>query len=128
MLIADSDVLIDGLRGRDPSRGRIAREIRAGSLATTSVNVFELLSGARSRNEAEKVERLLGALTILPFDERTGRHAASLRRTLESAGTPIGTADYLIAAICIANSVALLTRNRNHFERVPDLILADLER
>ena len=30
-------------------------------------------------------------------------------------------ADYLIAGICRSRSAELLTRNRRHFERVPEL-------
>lgn len=39
---------------------------------------------------------------------------------------PIGTADYLIAGIVLANRGILLTRNRDHFERVPGLTLGTL--
>lgn len=46
MIIADSDVLIDALHGKEPSASRIAHEIRQGTLATTSITSFELLSGA----------------------------------------------------------------------------------
>jgi predicted nucleic acid-binding protein len=54
MIVADSDVLIDALRGREPAKGRIAQEIEKGALATTSVSVFELLSGARTASARKK--------------------------------------------------------------------------
>ena len=44
-----------------------------------------------------------------------------LRRELEGRGTTIAMSDYLIAGICRARSLPLLTRNRSHFERVPGL-------
>ena len=43
MMIADSDVLIDFLRDRDPWAGRIELELKTGHLATTTINSFELL-------------------------------------------------------------------------------------
>lgn len=49
MIVAESDVLIDALAGREP--------------------------GARAERARRKVEKLLAALTILPFDERAGRAA-----------------------------------------------------
>jgi predicted nucleic acid-binding protein len=55
MIVADSDVLIDALRGRQPAMDRITTELKAGGLATTVVNAFELLSGARSAAEERKV-------------------------------------------------------------------------
>jgi tRNA(fMet)-specific endonuclease VapC len=126
LTVADTDVLIDSLRGREPSKGRIERELKTGGLATTVVNAFELLSGARTAAELQKVEKLLAALAILPLDEEAGRQAAEVRRTLEKAGQPIGMADYLIAGICLARSATLLTRNRDHFDRVSELSLGDL--
>lgn len=127
MIVADSDVLIDALRGRDPAAARIERELSTGALSTTAVSAFELRSGARSERAASQVDALLAPLTILPFDEEAANRAAEARRTLESAGNPIGMGDYLIAGICLARSAVLLTRNRSHFERVEGLSLGRLE-
>ena len=124
VIVADSDVLIDALRGREPFRQRIAQEIASRSLATTVISTFELLSGARTAHEKEKVERVLRPLLILPLDENASRLAAAMRVDLEAHGRGIGMADYLIAAICVSRSFPLLTRNRDHFERINDLTLA----
>ncbi len=121
MMIADSDMLIDFLRGRDPGHGRIRIELATGGLATTSVNAFELLSGAAASREQDKVKVLLDALTILPVETRAAELAASTRRELEARGNGIGMADYLIAGVCLAHGATLLTRNVDHFKRVPRL-------
>jgi tRNA(fMet)-specific endonuclease VapC len=126
MIVADSDVLIDALRGQEPSASRIRLELETGWLATTAITAFELQSGVRSPGAASKVEDLLAALVILPFDDDAADRAAEARRTLESTGTPIGMADYLIAGICLARSAILLTRNRAHFDRVPGLSVGRL--
>ncbi|HUP52382.1 MAG TPA: type II toxin-antitoxin system VapC family toxin [Longimicrobiales bacterium] len=124
MIVADTDVLIDALRGRSPAAERIGLELETGGLATTAVSAFELRSGAKSAQAAGAIETLLAAMTILPFDERAADRAAQARRELDSAGTPIGMADYIIAGTCLAHSAILLTRNRRHFERVPGLTLS----
>ena len=126
MIVADSDVLIDALRGQEPSRRRIELELRSGQLATTCVNAFKLLSGGRRERERKAVDQLLGALVIFPFDEAAARVAAEIRLALEAKGLGIGMADYLIAGVCLARSATLLTRNRAHFERVPGITLASL--
>jgi tRNA(fMet)-specific endonuclease VapC len=123
VIVADTDVLIDALRGKGAHR-RVRLEIGSGRLATTVISVFELWSGARGAAEQDKIGRLFGALRILDLDEMSAREASAIRRDLESKGTPIGTADYLIAAICMVSGAILLTRNREHFERVPGLTLA----
>ena len=121
MMVADSDLLIDFLRGKDPGRARIKLELATGGLATTAVNAFELLSGARSDGEREKVSKLLAAMTILPFDEPAATEAANIRVQLETEGTGIGMGDYLIAGVCLEHRATLLTRNLTHFRRVPGL-------
>lgn len=123
MMVADSDLLIDYLRGREPGHERIRLELSTGGLATTAVNAFELASGATTGREQVKVETLLAALSILPLHAGAADRAASIRRTLEASGNPIGMADYLIAGVCLDHGATLLTRNLDQFGRVPDLRL-----
>lgn len=124
MIIADTDVLIDALRGRDPAADRVSHELGTGALATTAVTAFELRSGARREKERAAVEKLLSAMPILALDEDAAEQAAEVRRDLEADGAPIGMADYLIAGICLSRSAVLFTRNRGHFEHVVGLELA----
>ena len=126
MIVADSDVLIDALHGRDPGARRVAEGLEAGILTTTAVSAFELLSGARTSEQQEVVATLLAALPILPLDQKASETAAMLRRDLEGLGQAIGMADYLIAGICVSRSAALLTRNRRHFQRISTLSFAEL--
>jgi tRNA(fMet)-specific endonuclease VapC len=121
VIVADSDVLIDALRGREPTRARIAQAIESRILATTSITLFELLSGASSARERAKVETLLSVMAVLPLDEASSVAASEIRRTLEPQGRAIGFADYLIAGICISRSLPLMTRNRDHFGRIDGL-------
>lgn len=126
MTVADSDILIDALAGREPAAARVRSGLEKGELATTTISLFELLSGARAKRARDKVEKLLAALTILPFDDAAARAAAEVRRELDARGAPVGMADYLIAGICLSRGTPLLTRNRAHFERVPGLRLGGL--
>lgn len=128
MIVADTDVLIDALRGHEPGRRRLEIELGTGRLATTAVTAFELLSGCRTARESERVETLLAALRILALDEAASRSAADVRRGLERVGTPLALADCLVAGTCLAHDAILLTRNRKHFERVPGLVLAGGDR
>ena len=124
MIIADTDVLIDFLRNREPMADRIALELTTSSFGTTAISEFELRSGIRTQREATAVEALLGALEILSLDSAAARRAAEVRRALESNGQGIGMADSLIAGICLEHNGILLTRNVGRFSRVDNLALS----
>lgn len=124
MIVADTDVLIDFLRGTQPMADRIAIELGTNSFGTTAVTAFELRSGARSGRQRRVVDELLAALRVLPLGTAEAETAAAIRLDLEAHGESIGMADYLIAGICISRRAILLTRNRKHFERIDGLALA----
>jgi tRNA(fMet)-specific endonuclease VapC len=127
LILADTDVLIDYLAGIEPIQAQIARYAEASRLQTTAVTCFELLSGAGVGKKGDAIRDLLHALTVLPLDREAATRAAEVRRALGGTGQPIGMGDSLIAGIALLHNVALFTRNRRHFERVPHLKLVDLE-
>ena len=124
MIIADTDVLIDFLRGEEPHASRIAFEIEHGELRTTTINRFELLAGVGTQREETFVRELLNAVPALPLDSEAADRAAEVRRALERQGTPIGMADSLIAGIVLRCQGILITRNLKHFKRVEGLKLS----
>jgi predicted nucleic acid-binding protein len=126
MIVADTDVLIDYLEDIEPGAPRVARELELGTLATTVVTRFELLAGARTDRQQRQCGDLLAALPCLLLNEQAADRAAEVRRLLEARGATIGMADSLIAGIVITHQGILLTRNRRHFERIPDLTLGAL--
>ena len=125
MIVADTDVLIDFLSGHGPGAKRVLLEVRQGWLHTTVVNQFELLAGVRSSKQEATIRSLLDAMTTLSLDEGAADQAARIRRDLERGGRSIGMGDSLIAGIVTSNKGTLLTRNRRHFEQVPELQLAE---
>ena len=127
-VIADTDVLIDALHGREAVAAVVARGITDGTLATTVLSLYELEVGAAAEAERAKIHALLGSMPVLALDPAAARLGAAVERELRGRGFRIGTADALIAGLCLAEGLALLTRNRRHFERVPGLVLAPLAR
>jgi len=125
VIVLDTDVLIDVLAGEEPWVAWFGERLPARRLATTSINRFELVAGARTPDEAGKLRTFLRPLTVLPFDrdaaDRAARAAAELRRR----GDSLPMADLAIAGICLELGASLLTRNRRHFERIDGLRLEE---
>jgi len=121
VIVADTDVLIDALKGAEPSLGTVRKLLEGAGLATTAVTAFELLAGARIEHEQQEVENLIGGMTVLPVDLEAARRGAEVHRALRASGLAIGAADRLIAGIVLAQGGRLLTRNEREFARVPGL-------
>ncbi len=124
MIIADTDVLIDFLAAKEPGASRVLAELEDGTLHTTVISRFELLSGAKSAKRNEKIMQLLDALQVLNLDVPAADRAAEIRRHLDQKGHGIGLADSLIAGMAMVHRANLLTRNERHFNRVPGLKLS----
>ena len=123
MTVADTDVLIDFLAGREPAFFQVGKEITFGRLLTTSVTRFELMSGVRTAKQRHEIETLLGCVPTLPLDADEADRAANVRRQLEVQGQGIGFADSMISGIVLERGATLMTRNLRHFERVPGLAM-----
>jgi tRNA(fMet)-specific endonuclease VapC len=94
------------------------------------VVLFEMIYGCeksdrRSENEAALKAFLTLGVELWPFEAADAEHAGNIRAYLESAGTPIGSYDYLIAAQARCRGATLVTANRREFERVPGLMVSD---
>ena len=126
MMVADTDVLIDFLQGAEPAARRIGLELEHQALVTTVITRFELLAGARYGRQRRLIGELLSALPCPPLDDAAADRAAAVRQTLVADGIDIGMGDRLIAGIVRAHRGILLTRNRRHFERVPQLSLGTI--
>jgi tRNA(fMet)-specific endonuclease VapC len=122
MICLDTNIVISILSGRRPSfRHRLGEQMRAGTKAALPVvALFEMRYGIVKSNRREHSERLLQrflglGIDILPFDAEDAAHASDIRGRLESAGTPIGQYDYLIAAQARRRGAALVTLNGRDF-------------
>lgn len=126
-LVLDSDVLIDLLAGREPAGTLIPNLLEMDLAGTTAVTVYELYSGAARPSDRRDLDEFLATLVILPLDARSARRAGAVDLSLRSKGRPINPGDNLIAGICLANDLALVTRNVSHFRRVPGLKVVTME-
>ena len=123
----DTDTCSFLIRGGD---ARLQSQVRkhAGSLCVSAMTAAELRYGALKKGSSrieESVSFLLDLLPSVPWGEVSAERYAEIRVTLESAGTPIGHMDMLIAASALAEGCVLVSHNTAHFSRVPGLVIED---
>jgi predicted nucleic acid-binding protein len=119
IVLLDSTVLIDYLRGR-PVSDRIESVMSRGDIpATTGINVEEVVRGLLPR-EVPAAEALFEGLVILPIGAEEGWQAGQWRRQFASEGTTLAQADCLIAAAAVRADAVLATANVRDFP-MPEL-------
>jgi len=82
MIAADTDARIDFLAGAQPAASFVAQELARGSLFTTAVTRFELLSGVQTARQDRLTRELLAAIPALSLDEGAAAGAAHVKRSL----------------------------------------------
>lgn len=130
--LLDTNVCIALINRRPVSvRARCQDALAGGdTLTVSSIVIFELRYGAakstrQEANSARLAVFLGGPVEVLAFDDGDQRAAGEIRAALESAGTPIGAYDVLIAGQAVHRGATLVTANAGEFGRVRGLAWTD---
>jgi predicted nucleic acid-binding protein len=127
LIIVDTDVVIDFFNGVSPGAGVMLRLISKQEVALTSISVFELYAGIEGKRRLAQIETLIQSVTILPLDVIEAVIAGKIYTQLKSTGQLIGTHDILIAAVCVANTLPLYTKNVAHFSKIEGIQVLSTE-
>jgi tRNA(fMet)-specific endonuclease VapC len=124
----DTNIISDLIRN---PQGRAAKQLarrvaKAGedNICTSIIVAAELRYGCAksgSKRLLKAVEDVLGEIIVLPFDAPADAEYGAIRSKLETAGTPIGSNDLLIAAHASAIGATIVTANAGEFKRVRGL-------
>jgi predicted nucleic acid-binding protein len=98
-------------------------------LATTIVNVYELYYGAYISSDPKRglsaAKGYLETIDVLQLDDRSADKSGSIMANLEASGNAIDPRDLFTGCIALENEYSILTNNRKHFERLPDLLVQE---
>ena len=130
--LLDTNAVVALLRSKPVGvRERYRQAEAAGAcLAVSSIVLFELWYGVeksgRAKENSERLRVLLsGDLDLLDFDDEDAQTAGRIRAALESAGTPIGAYDLLIAGQALRRGLTVVTANTSKISRVSGLSWED---
>lgn len=127
MKLLDTNVLIHGLQGREPTTSRL-RAASPMEVAISSVAVYELEYGTLKMGDPRRraaLSELLANVREISFDAAAAREVARVRVDLERRGLVIGPLDLLIAGTALSRSAILVTSNTGEFRRIAGLRVED---
>lgn len=106
-----------------PVSERIA-EVGPDAICVSIVVAAELLSGCVKKGSAKlsaQIDAILESMQVLALDMPADAEYGRIRDELESAGTPVGPNDMLIAAHALALGAVIVTANVGEFSRIRGL-------
>jgi predicted nucleic acid-binding protein len=122
----DSSIIVDVDRGKQDVID-LCRQLTSTNCAFIStVSVSEILTGSYLRKDyktaAKKAEKVLDQFQWIPLTGEVAKLIGQLNAYLISTGQPIEYQDIAIAAsFLVEGGDVLLTENKAHFERLPNL-------
>lgn len=124
--LLDSDTLSEVLKRRDDAVRTRARQYLSAHrrFRFSIITRYEILRGLAAKDahrQTERFEAQCALSEVVPLTDDVVVLAADLYGQLHRGGELISDADLLIAATALRLGVPLVTENRRHFERVPDL-------
>jgi predicted nucleic acid-binding protein len=120
LLLVDTDILIDYLRGRAEAVTYL--EGLTGILFVSAISVAELDAGVREGAERTKLDVFLTAFEVVPVDAEIAQRGGLYRRDYGKTHN-VGLPDALIAATVETRKARLVTLNQKHFPMLTDVII-----
>ena len=136
VFLFDTDAISELLRPRPAVKYiQWLRSVPREAQFTSAVVIGELYKGAYRSSAQEHhlkniEQRVIPAVTVLPYDIAIAKVFGKIRAHLEECGAILPDADIQIAATAIYHDLELITGNLHHFSRIDGLkintILSDL--
>lgn len=124
--ILDTDVVADWLRGKPETVAQLSPLSHVG-LGISLVTYGEIYKGIYFGRDPQKSEtvfiQFLRAVDVLPLGREIMKRFARIRGDLRRQGRLIGDPDILSTATALHHDLTLMSGNRSHVERIPNLKL-----
>ena len=122
--IIDTDILIYFLKSHKAVVDKFTL-IDIDDMATTMINYMELLFGAYNSTQIDKnltkITSFIKNIEIVNLNRKSAEIFAQLKSIMKKEGVTIADLDLIIASICLANNLILVTNNTKHFKKIKNL-------
>lgn len=123
--LLDTNICIYIIKRAPPEVFERFRVLRVGDVGVSAITCCELQFGVAKSSRPEQNQLALteffSPLEVLDFPAAAAETFGKIRAHLQSAGTPIGNYDLLIAVHALHERLTLVTNNTSEFCRVPGL-------
>ncbi|MCW3983217.1 MAG: type II toxin-antitoxin system VapC family toxin [Candidatus Bathyarchaeota archaeon] len=125
-VLVDTSIIVDVDRGKQEVINLCKQLTSTNNAFISTVSVSEILTGSYLRRDysaaIKKAEKVLDQFRWVPLNGEVAKIVAELNAYLISKGQPIEYQDVAIAACFLAEGCdILLTENKDHFDRLPNL-------
>jgi len=124
--LLDTNTVICLMKNQHNIRERII-EVGLSNCAVSEITIAELYVGyfkGKNQKQLKEVENVNKLFKVLPISPAIINYAEN-RAFLESNGNKIDDFDLLIGATALVNKLTIVTHNKKHFARIPNLKVED---
>ena len=122
----DTNIVIDILRNNKDIVKKLEK-IKDFRLYITAITLCELYKGAMISREKEQnmniINSFIESVEILNFDLESCKSLGDDYLVIKNKGMITEDLDLMIASIVKSNKITLITKNKKHFENIPNLKL-----
>ncbi len=124
MVVFDSPIIIDILRGKQAALNLIEAYSNKEQIATTVINKYEILRGTPEK-DIGFVSELLNKFIMYEFNDSIIKEAVKAYKKLAKEGKMINEFDVLIVAMTTSNNETLITKDKDflNFENTKITVL-----
>lgn len=125
--LLDTNIIINHLRGQQSIKIEWIKE----GCGLSIISLVELYYGAykssKTKKNLKKIKEMLVDLEIeiINLDKKSAIKYGKIKAQLEKEGQKLDDFDLLIAASAISSNLILVTKNKSHFQRIPQLKIID---
>ncbi len=122
--LLDTDAIISVLAGKKASIAML-KQLHVEDVAISYITVREIYEGAfayaNPQAHLKTFRQFLAQFSLLTLTDPIMERFAELRSLLRRQGKLIADFDLLLAATALHHNLTVLTSNRSHFMRIPEL-------
>ena len=122
--LLDTNIISDLVRNPKGLAAERLQTVGDADICTSIIVAAELRYGCAKKGSqklTERVEQVLAAIPVLPFEPPTDAIYGEIRNALERSGQPIGSNDLLIASHALTLGATMVTANLREFSRIETL-------